>query len=659
MDSQFQSLSNLPTHTQMKYSDPQMLKLKEGREIGKYCLVEKVGEGGMGVVWKALDTVGNRYVALKFVPAEIRHREDAMEQVKTVFSRIQALNHQHICPILALEKDEQLGYFVVMKWLEGQSLDKLARSWILRKSNLIIPILKAVASALDYAHGEKVLHRDVKPSNIFVRLENDRIKEVSLIDFGLASEIHTSLSQFSNRIVNTSGTRPYMPPEQWQGKRQTERTDQYSLGIVAYELFAGYLPFQIPDVAMLRLAIMQDAPEEIEDVPEAVNTAILRALAKKPEGRFSSCGEFVNALEGQVFTTSSVSNNPEPTFGAKQKTVAELEQEYYEKLRAELAQKHAEKLRQKREVEAKKKAEARLIAELEAEEERKREAAEAKRKHEEERLRKQEEAEAKRKAEEKRKIEEQFEELKEKYAPLQVEAGKRMVKTVDGIEYAFRYCPPGVFMMGDKDLQHQVTLTKGFWLLETQVTQEMWKSVMGNNPSWFKFLFFTTRPKHPVENVSWDDCQDFCRKLTQKIGMKISLPTEAQWEYACRAGTTTPFNFGSTLNGDKANCNGNYPYGTSTEGTYHEKTVAVKSYAPNAWGLYDMHGNVWEWCQDWYGDYPTNSVTDPTGPDSGTYRVNRGGSWGNYGQHCQSATRDDDSPSLRIDILGFRVVLMP
>ncbi|MDO4629959.1 MAG: SUMF1/EgtB/PvdO family nonheme iron enzyme, partial [Planctomycetia bacterium] len=621
--SQF-TLNDLKTHAPMPYFDPQMLELKEGQEIGKYRLVEKAGQGGMGVVWKAYDTVGERYVALKFVPAEIRHREDAMEQVKTVFSRIQALNHQHICPVLALEKDERLGYFVVMKWLEGQSLDKLARSGILRKNNLIIPILKAVAGALDYAHSRKVLHRDVKPSNIFVTIENGKITEVNLIDFGLASEIHNTLSQYSNREIDTSGTRPYMPPEQWQGKRQTERTDQYSLGIVAYELFAGNLPFQIPDVAMLRLAIMQDAPDEIKNVPDAVNTAIFRALAKKPEGRFSSCTEFVKALKGQVFPTSSVLNNPKLTSGTKQKTVAELEQEYYEKLRADLLQKHEAELRKQEKEEAKRKAEARLKVELEAEKKRK------------------------------------FKELKEKYAPLQVEAGKRMVKTVDGIEYAFRYCPPGVFMMGSPssetnriydELLHMVTLTKGFWLLETQVTQEMWKFVMGKNPSNF------IGAQNPVEHVSWNDCLNFCTKLSQKIGMKISLPTEAQWEYACRAGTTTPFNFGSTLNGDKANCYGRHPYGTGTKGTYHGKTVAVKSYAPNAWGLYDIHGNVCEWCQDWYGAYPTNSVTDPMGPRSGSRRVIRGGGWNHYALYCRSACRNNCSQEDRDRNLGLRVLL--
>ena len=143
--------------------------------------------------------------------------------------------------------------------------------------------------------------------------------------------------------------------------------------------------------------------------------------------------------------------------------------------------------------------------------------------------------------------------------------------------------------------------------------------VVGNNPSRFKGI------KRPVEQVSWEDSQQYIQKLNSLLagtpgapsGFKFSLPTEAQWEYACRAGTTTPFNFGSVLNGDKANCNGNYPYGTTTKGKYLQKTTEVGSYPANAWGLFDMHGNVWEWCSDWYGNYPSGAVTDLIGASMG------------------------------------------
>ena len=248
-------------------------------------------------------------------------------------------------------------------------------------------------------------------------------------------------------------------------------------------------------------------------------------------------------------------------------------------------------------------------------------------------------------------------------------AGDRTVLTINGVEFPFRWCPSGTFMMGspegeaeryDDETQHQVTLTRGFWMLETPVTQSMWKKVTGSNPSNWKGA------KLPVETVSWGDCQEFIEQLNAHLagtpgvpsGYRFSLPTEAQWEYACRAGTTTPFHFGSVLNGDKANCDGNYPYGTSTKGQYLEKTSEVGSYPANAWGLFDMHGNVQEWCLDWYDDYPDSSVTDPVEPFEGSYRVLRGGGWLNDARDCRSADRRSGDPSSRLNYFGVRISLV-
>ena len=247
--------------------------------------------------------------------------------------------------------------------------------------------------------------------------------------------------------------------------------------------------------------------------------------------------------------------------------------------------------------------------------------------------------------------------------------GERMTLTIKGVEYAFRWCPPGTFTMGsppsedgrnDNETQHQVTLSRGFWMLETEVTQAMWESVTGSNPSEFK------GDKLPVERVSWDDCQEYITTLNALLagtpgapsGYRFSLPTEAQWEYACRAGTTTPFHFGSVLNGDKANCCGDFPYGTSTKGQYLRKTSEVGSYPANAWGLFDMHGNVFEWCLDWYGDYPSGSVTDPTGVSSGSSRVLRGGGWSYDARFCRSADRSHNVPSSRYSDIGVRLSLV-
>jgi formylglycine-generating enzyme required for sulfatase activity len=231
----------------------------------------------------------------------------------------------------------------------------------------------------------------------------------------------------------------------------------------------------------------------------------------------------------------------------------------------------------------------------------------------------------------------------------------------NGVNLEMVLIPAGTFMMGSpesearrysRETQHQVTVSKPFYLGKYLVTQAQWQQVMGNNPSHFKGDKLL-----PVENVSWDDTQAFCLKLKEITQSPFGIPTEAQWEYACRAGTTTPFHFGSQLNGRQANCNGTVPYGTDTEGPNLEKTTPVGNYPANAWGLYDMHGNVWEWCSDWYGEHPTGSVTDPIGPATGSGRVRRGGGWRNDAVYCRSASRIWFVPSYRIINLGFRVAL--
>ena len=211
------------------------------------------------------------------------------------------------------------------------------------------------------------------------------------------------------------------------------------------------------------------------------------------------------------------------------------------------------------------------------------------------------------------------------------------IYTVSSINYKMVYISPGTFMMGspsgepkrDSDeRQHKVTLTNGFYMGTTEITQIQWREIMGSNPSKFK------GDNRPVEKVSWNDCREFIRKLNQQEGgNKYRLPTEAEWEYACRAGTTTPFFTGSCISTDQANYDGNPPMPGCSKGRYRKKTIDVASFSPNNWGLYDMHGNVCEWCQDRFGDYPSSHVKDPEGPSSGSSWVNRGGSLSIVGMH--------------------------
>jgi len=206
---------------------------------------------------------------------------------------------------------------------------------------------------------------------------------------------------------------------------------------------------------------------------------------------------------------------------------------------------------------------------------------------------------------------------------------------------------------GEKDrdsdeTQHQVTLTKDFYIGKYEITQAQWQAVMGSNPS-----YFSGRPNNPVEQVSWNNCQAFIQALNgMGLGLgTFRLPTESEWEYACRAGTSTAFYWGEDSSYSEI---GNYAWYSGNSGsTTHE----VGQKRPNAWGLYDMSGNVWEWCHDWYGDYPSGPVIDPTGPSSGSVRVFRGGCWNYYPSVFRSAYRSWLAPDNPYYTLGFRVVL--
>ena len=216
----------------------------------------------------------------------------------------------------------------------------------------------------------------------------------------------------------------------------------------------------------------------------------------------------------------------------------------------------------------------------------------------------------------------------------------------------FVLIPAGTFQMGSNDSDayddekpvHTVRITQPFYLGKYEVTQGQWQAVMGSNPS-----RFTGDPNRPVENVSWEDVQEFIRRLNSREGgATYRLPTEAEWEYAARAGTTTRWSFG-----DDASQLGRYAW---YDGNAGGQTHPVGQLQPNPWGLYDMHGNVWEWVQDWYGKYASGTAVDPAGPSSGSLRVDRGGSWVITARRCRSAHRNGVAPGLRDGYLGFRLL---
>lgn len=240
-------------------------------------------------------------------------------------------------------------------------------------------------------------------------------------------------------------------------------------------------------------------------------------------------------------------------------------------------------------------------------------------------------------------------------------SGVQPAYTISSINYKMSYIPAGTFMMGspssetgryDDEILHRVTLTKGFYMGVTEVTQGQWKEIMGNNPSAFR----DCGDQCPVEQVSWYDCQEFIQRLNKREKSRLyRLPTEAEWEYACRAGSGQAFS-----NGDITRTGCESDQNLDMIGWYcgntNEKTQPVARKIPNAWGLYDMHGNAWEWCEDWYEGYRIGHITDPKGPASGSARVFRGGGWGLSCRTCRSAFRDKYLPGLNCKFLGLRLV---
>ncbi|MBF0229865.1 MAG: SUMF1/EgtB/PvdO family nonheme iron enzyme [Desulfamplus sp.] len=571
----------------------------------QYVVGKVLGKpGGFGITYLGWDTRLETMVAIKeylprdnagrdtdqstVVPHSKEDEESFRHGLKAFMLEARTLakfNHASVVRVRTFFEGNGTAY-LVMDYYNGMSLE----SYLIQKGGkipekLAVDIMMPILDGLREVHEKGFLHRDIKPHNIYLTEGNLSI----LLDFGAArfamGERSRSLSVFL--------THGYAPYEQYQRKgKQGTWTDIYAAGATLYRMVTGRTPLDAADRKENDELV---PPNRLAQVSTGFTQAVMKALSMEPSNRPQSVREFQDLMFNVVSPqaqTPPLRPEPQPSPPPPQPPPRKTFQPQPLPKSPEPANKSPM--------------------------------------------------------------------LKWVVIGLVVAAGIFIAYSMGGKKQSyqsagdiidgplpnmkFAYIPAGTFMMGspvsepdriNNETQYQVRLTEGFFMQTTEVTQGQWKAVMGSNPS----KFSNCGDNCPMESVSWEDAQKFINKLNQNgDGRQYRLPTEAEWEYACRAGTTGAYS---------GNLNSMGWYGENSGDTTHP--VAQKQ--SNAWNLYDMHGNVWEWCQDWYGDYVFGFP-----PETGSVRVVRGGSWNFNAYYCRSAYRGKYGPSDRYGYLGFRVV---
>ena len=650
-----------------KYQAEQILSGK-GKNLcmGQYVLQEKLGAGGMGQVYKAYHPGMERLVAIKVILAKGKIDEESVRRFEREVKAAAKLSHPNI--ITVYDAGNANGrHFMVMELVKGKDLNVIVH----RKGTLgiseTINYIKQIARGLAFAHENGVIHRDIKPANLFLDIKGN----VKILDMGLAKisarENEETLSMFTGTTA-IMGTVDFMSPEQGLSSRDVDaRADIYSLGATLYYFLTKKVMYE-GDTAFAKVIAHSESPIPAlkairPDVSDSLNFIYTKMVAKQVEDRYQSMLELIQDLDAIEKGSASTKNLSELS------TIYSLRDELGEMDVSRVSNKKAVQSSKSNKAIVEKDSKFALIAtgigvvligvvalafilggssNSQSELALKSNSANGKV----EVVTSNDSAEGI--PSKGNLLVAPFTEAKAK--EMQKEVAKSFQKEVDekedlgkGIKLDMVLIPAGKFMMGSpesepgrqqNETQHEVTLTKPYYLGKYEVTQEQWQSVMGNNPS-----ISTKGAKLPVTDVSWLDCQEFIKNLNSKTNGGYRLPTEAEWEYACRAGTNTAYSFGDSLTKNDANyC-----------GPKEENIKAAGSYNANAFGLYDMHGNVWEWCEDWKADYPMRTVTDPKGPTKGTFRVLRSGTFGSDASSARSSKRGDNLPSLQYFTVGFRL----
>jgi formylglycine-generating enzyme required for sulfatase activity/tRNA A-37 threonylcarbamoyl transferase component Bud32 len=616
----------------------------------------------MGFVFRAEDEVLRRPVALKVMRQEIAAQPTARQRFLREGRAAAAIKSDYVITIYDVGEENGV-VFLAMEFLAGQNLDDWLKTRPTPPSGQdILWVAKDILKGLVAAHEKGLIHRDIKPANLWVEAETNRIK---LLDFGLTRGGNSEKDL--TRPGQVLGTPNYMAPEQARALPVDGRADLFSLGVVLYRMITGKSPFVRAEMMATLFAVTVEPVPSVAslgtDVPDALGRLIDQLLAKgaddRPQGAKAALA-VVLEVERQLRAgqsapptatrpeapqppsqpPESVQNDPTPWSGSAARVLLDEEETDLVPVRKSNARWILAGM-------AVTVVLALLVAFV------------VSRKGDPERGKDATSNGEPPPGEVMEPFEFVIDDVKKKET--------RWVLKLDignGEKMEFVRIDKGRFRMGAPDGENEasenekpqrvVEFDRGFYLGKYEVTQTQYRAVTGKTPSKFK------GDQLPVENVSWIDANEFCNILSDRIKRKTVLPSEAQWEYACRAGTNTPFHFGSKLNGDFANCDGNYPYGTDSKGEYKKATMAVGSYPANSWGLHDMHGNVWEWCQDYYGpydkiEYKRNPIQQIL--QSENRIVIRGGAWVNDARGCRASYRLSGSPDGLGDFVGFRVCL--
>jgi formylglycine-generating enzyme required for sulfatase activity len=702
------------------------LGLMTGQEIGpqnrRYRLERLIGMGGMGQVWLATDLATHaelghsELVALKILPPQLTQSATHAKLLIEEATQARKLAHEHIVRVYEWAQDPATSsYFIIMEYLEGQDLDAYLAEQGPLPLESVYQLLSPIGEALQYAWDKhKLVHRDIKPGNVFLTQRGD----VKLLDFGIASRARSAGSSLGLQTPN-AGTAGYRAPEAGTHQRQpAPKLDVYAVAVMIYQLLEGRMPFDD-----MRPADFHPSP------PRGLNERQWKVLqegfAYLQERRPASVNELLAQLRRAAGPSDAeLAAQAEQT--AREQAEREQQRKKEQAAQAEQARLTVEKRKAMvAELAARRQAEMQAAAVDKQRQEQQRRALEAKQRAEAEaaaQARKQvlrEQLQARRDADAKQARDERDEQQR-KAAQLKAEAAYRQEQERHRKQQAERHAaelaaltastpvadangvlrdrfldgtgagpdlvliPTGRFQMGSHELEQAVAIKAGAqknWLDREQ--PQHWVGIehsfaLGRFPvtvgQWRRFVKdtgwesqsdtdwrapgFAQTDEHPVVGVSWMDAQLYLRWLSEKTGQLYRLPSEAEWEYSCRAGTKTAFSFGDTISTEQANYDGHYTYNGGRRGAYVQGTSKAGAFQPNPWGLFDMHGNVWEWTQDVVHDNYAGAPGDGSAWEEGgdpVRRVLRGGSWLYNPRYLRSAVRNGFSAVLANDIVGFRV----